>query len=310
MKYLFIANPIAGRGRTRNLLNDIKEYLDHKNIDYQLIETSKPGEIETIVHKEKNHFDRVIVIGGDGTIHELINTNVIKDKTLGVLPTGSGNDFALTLGLKKSLRKDLETLLDKKTLLIDVGLAEVTEFSGRNFSFLFANSLGIGFDAEVAASVKKIKLIRGLFLYLLGVFKTLIKYKYRFIQINTKEFNLNEKIFMISLGNGKTAGGGFKLTPLANPIDGLLDVCVVKKISKFKVLMILPLAIFGKHIKNKSVVYFKTKEIKITSDKPIYIHADGEIRTDQMKSIKVVLLSRYAKFISDGVAYVNEETRT
>ncbi len=66
-------------------------------------------------------------------------------------------------------------------------------------------------------------------MYLLGVFKTLIKYKYRFIQINTKEFNLNEKIFMISLGNGKTAGGGFKLTPLANPIDGLLDVCVVKR---------------------------------------------------------------------------------
>lgn len=308
MKYLFIANPIAGRGRTKNLLSEIKEYLINKNIDYKLIETSKSGDIELIVNKEKSNFDRIIVIGGDGTIHELINSKIIIDKVLGVLPTGSGNDFAFTLGLKKNLKYDLETVLDNKTIMLDVGYAEVTEFSGNHFSFLFANSLGIGFDAEVAASVKKIKFLRGLLLYLIGVFKTLMHYNYRFLNIDTKEAKLNEKIFMISIGNGKTAGGGFKLTPLANPIDGKFDVCVVKKISKFKVLRILPLAVFGKHISNKSVVYFKTNEIKVTSDKPIYVHADGEIKTNQMKSINVVLFSRYAQFISDGVSYVNEET--
>jgi len=113
---------------------------------------------------------------------------------------------------------------------------------------------------------------------------------------------------MISIGNGKTAGGGFKLTPLANPTDGELDVCIVKKISKFKVLQILPLAIFGKHITNPAVVYTKTNEINISSDSPIFVHADGEIRSSNMKSIKIVLFKKHAKFLRDGISYVNEKT--
>lgn len=308
MKYLFIANPIAGKGKTKKLLNDIKNYLDENNIDYKMIETTKRGDIPEVIEKHINHFDKIIVVGGDGTVHELINSKMIDDKILGVLPTGSGNDFALTLGLKSNLLKNLKTLLDKKTSIIDIGLAEVTEFSGNKFSFFFANSLGIGFDAEVANSVKVIKYIRGLFLYLFGVFITLIKYKYRTLYIKTGLVELNEPIFMISIGNGKTAGGGFKLTPLANPIDGLFDVCLVKKISKIKVLQILPLAILGKHITHPAVKYFKTKELYITSNHPIYIHADGEIRTSQMKSIKITVLKNYARFITDGVTYVNEKT--
>jgi len=308
MRYLFIANPVAGKGKTHKLLTKIENFLSEHHIDYKLILTTKPGDINNIVQNLDENFEKIVVIGGDGTLHELINAQNINLKTLGVIPTGSGNDFALTLGLKKSLTKDLKTILERKTLSLDIGYAELTEFSGKKFSFLFANSLGIGFDAEVAASVKKIKFIRGLILYLIGVFITLIRYKYRNITIKTDSVELTEPLFMISIGNGKTAGGGFKLTPLANPIDGLLDICLVKKISKFKVLRILPLAIFGKHITNSSVLYFKTKNLEIESDKPIYIHADGEIKSDQVKSIKITLLKNYANFISNGVAYVNEKT--
>jgi YegS/Rv2252/BmrU family lipid kinase len=308
MRYLFIANPVAGKGKTHKLLTKIENFLSEHHIDYKLILTTKPGDINNIVQNLDENFEKIIVIGGDGTLHELINAENINLKTLGVIPTGSGNDFALTLGLKKSLTEDLKTILERKTLSLDIGYAELTEFSGKKFSFLFANSLGIGFDAEVAASVKKIKFIRGLILYLIGVFITLIRYKYRNITIKTDSIELTEPLFMISIGNGKTAGGGFKLTPLANPIDGLLDICLVKKISKFKVLRILPLAIFGKHITNSSVLYFKTKNLEIESDKPIYIHADGEIKSDQVKSIKITLLKNYANFISNGVAYANEKT--
>ncbi len=309
MRYLFIANPTAGKGKTKNLLSSIQHYLDKKKIDYQIIITSKPGDVINIAKKNEGEFDRIIVIGGDGTIHELLNANVINNKTLGVLPTGSGNDFALTLGLKKNLYKDLDTLLNEKTLDLDIGYCELTEFTGRKINFLFANSLGIGFDAEVAYSVKSIKFLRGLVLYLIGVFKTLVRYNFRKVEIILDDKKLNEEVFMISIGNGKTAGGGFKLTPLANPIDGQLDVCIVKKLSKLKVLYLLPLAIFGKHLGNKSVMYFKVKEMYITSNLPIYLHADGEIRSNDLKSTKIILLSRYAKFITDGVSYnVNEKT--
>lgn len=308
MRYLFIANPVAGKGKTKKLIYDIKKFLNDRKIDYELVETYGPNTVKEILNNIGHHFDRVIVVGGDGTIHELINSSIVPNKTLGVLPTGSGNDFALTLGLRKNLRKNLNIILDEKTLDIDIGYAEITEFSGKKFSFLFANSLGIGFDAEVAALAKEIKLIRGLFLYLLSVFVVLFKYRFRNITIQTKSLILTEPLFMISIGNGKTAGGGFKLTPLANPTDGELDVCIVKKISKFKVLQILPLAIFGKHITNPAVVYTKTNEINISSDSPIFVHADGEIRSSNMKSIKIVLFKKHAKFLRDGISYVNEKT--
>jgi YegS/Rv2252/BmrU family lipid kinase len=306
MNYLFIANPIAGKGKTKKLLKSIKDYLNKHKVNYEFIETTGPNCVNVILQEKRQFFDRIIVIGGDGTIHELINSEEIFNKTLGVLPTGSGNDFALTLGLKKNLRRNLEIILDEKNLDIDIGYAELTEFSGKKSSFLFANSLGIGFDAEVAAYAKNINFIRGLILYLLSVFAILVKYKYRTLTIETNSFKISEPLFMISIGNGQTAGGGFKLTPLANPADGLFDICVVKKISRLKVLRILPLAIFGKHIFNKSVIYTKAKEIFISSDKPIYVHADGEIRSSEMKSIKIVLLNKQAKFLRDGISYVNE----
>jgi YegS/Rv2252/BmrU family lipid kinase len=308
MKYLFVANPMAGKGKTRKLIEKIKRFLISKNIDFELLETTGPNSINEIIKNTTQNFDRVIVIGGDGTIHELVNSEQIFNKVLGVLPTGSGNDFALTLGLRKNLYRNLEIILDEKTLEIDIGYAEITEFSGKKFSFLFANSLGIGFDAEVAARAKEIKFVRGLILYLISVFITLVKYKFRNLIVQSNSLKLSEPIFMISIGNGKTAGGGFKLTPSANPVDGELDICVVKKISKLKVLRILPLAIFGKHITNPSVYYFRSKEISITSDSPIYVHADGEIRSNDMKSIKIVLLNRQAKFLRDGISYVNETT--
>ncbi len=310
MKYLFIANPVAGKGRTKKLLKDIRKYLDSSRIQYKLIETTAPGELLNLINLIQNEYNRIVVIGGDGTIHELINSEVKPEKIYGILPTGSGNDFAFTLGLNKNLMVDLQTIIGKKTAKIDIGYAELEEFSGRKFNFLFANSLGIGFDAEVASYAKRMKILRGLLLYLINVFRVLIVYKYRNLEIKSESLKIKQPIFMVSIGNGKTAGGGFKLTPLAIPNDNLFDICLVKKISKLKVLQILPLAIIGKHIYDSDVIYFKTQELEINSDKPIYVHADGEIKSEQMKSIRIRLLKNYANFISDGVAYVNEKTRT
>lgn len=310
MKYLFIANPIAGKGRTKKLLKKIESYLIANKVNYKLLETKAPDDIKKFAEEYANQFDRIVVIGGDGTIHGLINTEIIKNKTIGILPTGSGNDFAATLGLNKNLILDLHTIINEKTHVLDIGYAIINNFDGSTYTKLFANSLGIGFDAEVAYKASKTKYIKGLFLYLLTVFRVLFKYKYRTIKLKCDQFLLNEPLFMISIGNGKTAGGGFKLTPFAKPYDGLLDVCIVKKVSKLKVLQILPLAILGKHIKRKEVKYLQTKSLEITTDKPLYVHADGEILSNNMKSIQIYTLEHYANFLTDGIAYVNEKTWT
>lgn len=307
MKYLFIANPVAGKGKTKKVLPKIKNVLDSKNIEHLIVETKAPGDIEKIISQFENDFDRIIIVGGDGTLHELLNSNKIDGKTFGVIPTGSGNDFAMTLRLKKKIEIDIETILLGKTLSLDIGYVEIEEFSGKKFTKIFGNSFGIGFDAEVANEARKIKIIRGIFLYLLSVFKVLLFYKPRKIEIKSTHLNIKDEIFMISIGNGKTAGGGFRLTPYGNPIDGKLDICIVHKISKFKVLRILPLAIFGKHVTNKSVSYVQENQFEIISDAPVYVHADGEILTDNLKRAKVVVLNNKARFLTNGVSYVNEK---
>lgn len=307
MKYLFIANPVAGKGKTKKVLSNIKYVLDSKNIEHLIVETKAPGDIEKIISQFENDFDRIIIVGGDGTLNELLNSNKIDGKTFGVIPTGSGNDFAMTLGLKKKIEIDIETILLGKTLALDIGYVEIEEFSGKRFTKIFGNSLGIGFDAEVANEARKIKIIRGIFLYLLSVFKVLLFYKPRKIEIKSTHLNIKGEIFMISVGNGKTAGGGFRLTPYGNPVDGKLDICVVHKISKFKVFRILPLAIFGKHVTNKSVSYVQENQFEIISYAPVYVHADGEILTDNLKRAKVVVLNNKARFLTNGVSYVNEK---
>lgn len=307
MKYLFIANPVAGKGKTKKVLPNIKYILNSKNIEHLIVETKAPGDTEKIISQFENDFDRIIIVGGDGTLHELLNSNKIDGKTFGVIPTGSGNDFAMTLGLKKKIEIDIETILLGKTLALDIGYVEIEEFSGKRFTKIFGNSLGIGFDAEVANEARKIKIIRGIFLYLLSVFKVLLFYKPRKIEIKSTHLNIKGEIFMISVGNGKTAGGGFRLTPYGNPIDGKLDICVVHKISKFKVFRILPLAILGKHVTNKSVSYIQENQFEIISYAPVYVHADGEILTDNLKRAKVVVLNNKARFLTNGVTYVNEK---
>lgn len=307
MKYLFIANPVAGKGKTKKVLPNIKYILNSKNIEHLIVETKAPGDTEKIISQFENDFDRIIIVGGDGTLNELLNSNKIDGKTFGVIPTGSGNDFAMTLGLKKKIEIDIETILLGKTLALDIGYVEIEEFSGKRFTKIFGNSLGIGFDAEVANEARKIKIIRGIFLYLLSVFKVLLFYKPRKIEIKSTHLNIKGEIFMISVGNGKTAGGGFRLTPYGNPIDGKLDICIVHKISKFKVFRILPLAIFGKHVTNKSVSYVQENQFEIISYAPVYVHADGEILTDNLKRAKVVVLNNKARFLTNGVSYVNEK---
>lgn len=307
MKYLFIANPVAGKGKTKKVLPNIKYILNSKNIEHLIVETKAPGDTEKIISQFENDFDRIIIVGGDGTLNELLNSNKIDGKTFGVIPTGSGNDFAMTLGLKKKIEIDIETILLGKTLALDIGYVEIEEFSGKRFTKIFGNSLGIGFDAEVANEARKIKIIRGILLYLLSVFKVLLFYKPRKIEIKSTHLNIKGEIFMISVGNGKTAGGGFRLTPYGNPIDGKLDICIVHKISKFKVFRILPLAIFGKHVTNKSVSYVQENQFEIISYAPVYVHADGEILTDNLKRAKVVVLNNKARFLTNGVSYVNEK---
>lgn len=298
-KYLFIANPIAGRGKTRELLNSFTHLIKKHNIDYEIILTEGRGHLQEILKKHHKDFNRFIAIGGDGTVNELINYDKINELICGILPTGSGNDLANALGMNKKIITDLETLINKEKIQsLDLGKVYIKNSDGSEGNFTFINSLGIGFDAAVAARAQKIKYISGLPLYLLAVFKTLFNYKSTSFTIESDNFSYNNLCFMVAIGNGQTAGGGFKLTPLALLNDGLIDICIVKGVNKFSVIKILPKAITGNHIKDKRVIYLKSKKLNLTVESPLYVHADGEILTSNLESLSIKIIPNYVKFLT------------
>lgn len=299
-KYLFIVNPVAGKGRTVHLIDRLQKLIDKLKIEYKIITTEFSRQIDSIIESNKSLFNRFVVVGGDGTVHDLVNSKSIADIVCGVIPTGSGNDFAITLKMEKDIEKNLSIIIMDNFSKIDIGIAEIANQDGTISTHTFANSVGIGFDAAVAAGARKIKYLSGLPLYLASVFKNLISYKMTEFQICADDFSYSNTVFMVAIGNGKTAGGGFRLTPHAELDDGLLDYSLIKKINKIKaVINLLPKAIIGKHINNKSVIYKKTRQLDIFVKSPLYVHADGEILTDSLKRIKISLLPKKLNIISN-----------
>ncbi len=212
---------------------------------------------------------KIMIVGGDGTVNEILRT--IKDKpvVLGILPMGTGNDFARSLGLSMNWKISLQQILKEQIKLIDLGYINGVPFT---------NIAGLGFDVEVlkhSLNIKKI--IGGIGAYLIALISSLINFReYNIIVENqgTKnKFHAN----IIAIGNGTHYAGGINITPLAKMNDGLFDICIIHDMKIKKFIMLLPRIIAGKHINSPYIQYFKTQRLNIYSDMPLDVQLDGEL---------------------------------
>ncbi len=301
MKFHFILNPVAGRGKAYRAIKYIRNLLRNKKINHEFSITNSPGDATRIASESKDIFDTIIAIGGDGTVNEVMNGLVNSDAKLGVIPLGSGNDFARSLNLSKDIDKAINVILDGKISYCDIGKV-ITKLKNENneekFSErFFINGIGIGFDATVALESQKIKLLRGLPLYFAAVIKALLKYKTPNFTIKLDEFITKSKCFLISIGNGKSSGGGFKLTPEADINDSKFDVCYVDDIGLFKIFKMLPSSIKGTHKRYREVHFSKAENIQIFSNNNFVVHADGEIIGKKVNSVEIEIISSNLKVI-------------
>jgi len=243
-----ILNPTAGKGRGLKILPQIEKLLTGLNIDLSHLKiTEFPGHATELAGAFINKETSIFCVGGDGTLNEIINGfNNHVDVSLGVIPIGSGNDFARAIGTLEKGFSSERYIQNNKKIACDVGHVQV--FNGEKLILdkKFISSLGIGFDALVAYNIRSIKVLKGLALYISSVILSLFKYKAPKCTISSEELDLklNDKIFLFAVGNTETAGGGFKLNPGATIDDGYLNLCFVKNISKLTVLKILPRASF------------------------------------------------------------------
>jgi len=225
-------------------------------------------------------YDMVIAMGGDGTCHEVVNglMQIPENKrpVMGVVPVGSGNDFAHAIGVPMQSDRALAHALNGEISTVDIGL--MTDENGRQE--YFDNSVGIGFDAVVTIRSHKLPLLRGFIMYLTAVIQTIIlNHEPSMMKITADGETWEQSNLMIAACNGPREGGGFMIAPDAKNDDGIMDYMMIAKCSRAMMFRLVPEVMNGTHGRFDLVKMGTCQKFSINSKLPIYIHADGEIYT-------------------------------
>ncbi|HQT92556.1 MAG TPA: diacylglycerol kinase family lipid kinase [Candidatus Kryptobacter bacterium] len=278
----FIVNPVSGNGRTRKVLPHLVSLAKRIGMDFDMQLTQAPEHATELAREHSSEFDIVVAVGGDGTVNEVAAGAVKSKAVMGVIPTGTGNDFVRAMGRLKSLQDYIHRIVAGKVKAIDTGILTLN-----NRELLFVNGIGVGFDAEVARESLNVHRLKGISRYLYAVLKTLSKYKSVEMKIELDDSVIDGKRYLVAVGNGISAGGGFLLTPEARLDDGLLDVCLVSDLSIGRVLQVLPSVLNGSHGKYPEVTMRKAKRIRIKSEMPVSIHRDGEVPSEKVNDFEM-----------------------
>ena len=279
-KTLIILNPNADVGHAWRRVADLRplaEELAGGNL--QWTGTVYPTHATQLaIQAAEQGFERVIAVGGDGTVHEVVNGLLRlppeKRPTLGVVPLGSGNDFAHAIGLSPDPHKALETALTAPPRPVDV--MRVEDEHGR--SEYVDNTLGIGFDAIVTLRCHQLPVVRGFAMYLTAVFQTIAFNHYApHFRLEIDGQPQEADLLMLVVGNGPREGGGFLTTPGARPDDGLLHYLAVNRVSRAEMLALVPKVMQGTHEEHPAVQMGTFRTLKLEADQPLQIHLDGEI---------------------------------
>jgi len=267
-----IVNPKAGRGRAARAVPVISRVLEQEKAYFDIHVTSGPGDATDAARKAVDDgYDVIAAAGGDGTTNEVANGIVGCDVTLGVIPCGTGNDMAISLGLPRDLERACKVVLCGNARRRDLG---------RVLGRYFVNAVGIGFDATVArvASDRMRWLpVRGMPLYVLALLKTLAEYRACDMVVTVDEKVIPVRPLLVAVGIGKTYAGGMKIVPNALPDDGLYDVCIVDAMGSMETLYNLPRVFTGAHVKMPKVTMLRGRYVSIKPSAPVLLHMDGEV---------------------------------
>jgi YegS/Rv2252/BmrU family lipid kinase len=271
---VFVVNPFSGTTNKIGIEQIIESYLNHSLFNYQIFFTEYPKHASHIVNSLKCQYEiyAFIAVGGDGTVNEVASELVDSDKVLGIIPQGSGNGFGCAIGMSRDLKKSLKLLNTAEELIIESG------FCNRQF---FINLSGIGIDGQIVYNTRNDS-SRGFFKYL----KTTLQLSYRYKPVVAKVYFDNilkyeGRYATIVIANGTTYGYDFKIAPVADYSDGVLDLVLVKDVPLYKYFIHLP-RYFSKGVKDLSfVINDKAEKIRVEILNESYYHLDGEGKKHQ-----------------------------
>ena len=287
-KLLFLVNPISGTRTKEKLIAFISEKLHAVNISFDIDYTNATGNYTIL--KEKviaDRFTDIIIVGGDGSVNQIVQAFAELRLRFGILPVGSGNGLARAAGIPTKIKRALQVIIEGNTMPVDAFTINDA------FSCMLS---GLGFDAQVAHNFAR-KAKRGLFNYTKESLLHFFKAQPYVFEIKLPEFSFFTDAFLISIANSNQFGNNVTIAPQAKLNDGLLDVIVVQKMHKVK----LPYAVLKQlsgnnkmqqlveDMEHKNIIYFQTPSLEISNLKLAPLHIDGEaVPTAQHLWVKVL----------------------
>ena len=282
--WLIIVNPNAGHGRGKKDWEKISSLLHKYQLHYYVHFTYAKGHaIKLTIEGIRNGFRKIIVVGGDGTMNEVVN-GAFQEKscppseiTIGMITVGTGNDWGRMFGIPHDYEKAIKIIKQNKICLQDAGVVSYFHGKSREKRY-FINIAGLGFDAIVAKRTnnQKEKGRKGKMLYFWNLFESLMTYKHTQTDVVIDGRKISNHTFSISLGIGKYSGGGMLQTPKALPDDGLFDITIIKKISRGEVIKSVRKLYDGTILEHPLIESYQGKDVQIDSSPMIHLEADGE----------------------------------
>lgn len=280
-KVFVVWNPFAG-GKSFKVCKRLSEKLEDQELDFQLFDTNESkSATKTISDHLDQSFTDLIIVGGDGTINESVN-GLKYDIPVSIIPAGTGDDFIKNVSIGKTLEEQIDTAINGEVVAIDLGQCNERKF---------VNGVGIGFDGQIVEDMasKRVPFLKGHAAYYYHVLRILGGYKERHFKFRLNGNEEYEKeLILLTVGNGTTFGGGFKLMPDAKINDGLLEICEIGKISGLRRFLNVNKLSGGTHGSLKEVLFHKAEQILIEANDRLFAHIDGERMGQPPFEIKVL----------------------
>ncbi len=273
-------NPAAGRGRAARRVRRIRDILAGAGLDVILHESREAGHLEQDVAAfVRDGGEQLVIAGGDGSVHEAVNgiLGAGGDAALGVIPAGTGNDFAKAAGITLDWR-DAATLL-ADNLLGDAHPRRID--AGRMNGRYFANGAGIGFDARVTALARTIRWPIGDIVYLFAIFRAFtggIVSPSVVIDAAGGERLWDGPLTLASVSNGPWVGGMFHIAPTAAHDDGKLELVIAAPVTRRRIVRLLPKLMEGKHLDEPDIEHHRVTSLTLRSEGELISHLDGEVQ--------------------------------
>ena len=276
-KIWLILNPFANHGRSLQAAADLQPLTAGYDAEWK--GTEHPGHATELARQAgENGCDLVVACGGDCTAHEVVNGLMQvpekKRPAFGIVPLGSGNDYAHILGVPEAPAEALSACLRGKPRALDVGSVR----DGKGRVEYFDNTIGIGFDAAVTIHTRRMTAIHGFMMYFVATLQTILRnFNPMDLHVETDSEAWNQPTIMLTLCNGPREGGGFLVTPEAKLDDGILNYVTVRKISRLTMLRLVPEFMKGSQARFEQVRMGTCRRMTVTRRQPLYVHCDGEI---------------------------------